>query len=149
MKESYLLFHIEWFRCYNHSIESNLILNNSSLLTLRIHKNGGIESDDLKEINKKLSVQLKKVDFIKIGQLNGKKLYFYNYKLGKDANEDEDGFLNDLPPIIEKFNNGGHLKINLKSKIIDEMTNEAIELLYVFLKKFGRNIWDSFTKVLI
>lgn len=148
MRDGYLLFHIEWHRCYKNSKEFNLILENNSLINIHITKKGNIDGPCIKELKEKLSLSIFKNDIVLIGEIDDIPIYFYNYSLNTDMNEDEDGYIHDSPPMIQKFNDYGSLRINYESKDLDNLSERAIDTLYIFLKKFGRNILEIFCKSL-
>jgi len=148
MRDGFLLFHIEWHRCYKNSKEFNLVLENNSLINVHITKKGNIDGPYIKELKAKLNLSINKSDVVLIGEIDDVPIYFYNYSLNTDMNEDEDGYIHDCPPIIQNFNDDGSLRINFESKDLDDITEKAIDILYIFLKKFGKNILEIFCKSL-
>jgi len=143
MKDSFLLIHIEWHRCYQNTKEFNLILENNSLLSIHVTKKGNIDGPNIRELNNKLNIHLYEKDLVKIGEIDDKNIFFYNHTLDRDKNEDEDGYIHDSPPIVQNFNQSENLKIIYNSNDIDDFTQKSLDLLYTFLSKFGKYILES------
>jgi len=149
MKDSYLLVHIEWLRCYQNVKEFNLILKNNSLIDIHITQKGNLDGYSIKELFEKLNITLTKNDIVYIGQIDDKNIYFYNHSLNNDMNEDEEGYIHDMPPIVQEFNESGELRICFESRENNEFTSKAVDLLYFFLGRFGKNILEICCKKIV